>query len=358
MSPTLPPTLSVGDRVVGPGHAPLVIAEIAQAHDGSLGFAHAFIDAAADAGAGAVKFQTHIAAAESARDEPWRVKFSPQDDTRYDYWRRMEFTEDQWHGLRRHAHDAGVLFISSPFSEAAVELLTRVGVDAWKVASGEVTNGPMFDRMAAGGQPFLLSTGMSPWAEIEAAAARVAATGRPCGVLQCTSMYPTPPEKWGLNVLGELRARLGCPVGLSDHSATTAAGLAAVALGADMLEVHACFDRRMFGPDTVASLTFDELKALVDGARAIALAHANPVDKDAVAKDLAAMRRIFTKKIVAVRTLAAGHALAADDLTLKKTAQDGLPPEALGGLVGRRLRRDVAPDEAVVEAVLEPEGPA
>ena len=122
-----------------------VIAEVAQAHDGSLGMAHAFVDAAAAAGADAVKFQTHIAAAESTPAEPWRVRFSPQDASRYDYWRRMEFSETQWEGLRRHADDRGIGFLSSPFSLEAVALLTRVGVAAWKVASGEASNTAMFE---------------------------------------------------------------------------------------------------------------------------------------------------------------------------------------------------------------------
>src|SRR3954471_20999882 len=109
----------------------LVIGEVAQAHDGSVGFAHAFVDAIADAGADAVKFQTHIAAAESTPAEPWRVQFSQQDATRYDYWRRMEFSADQWAGLRKHALEAGLLFVSSPFSAEAVQLLDDVGIDAW-----------------------------------------------------------------------------------------------------------------------------------------------------------------------------------------------------------------------------------
>src|SRR5215475_14460268 len=114
-----------------------IIGEVAQGHDGSLGMAHAFIDAIANAGADAVKFQTHIAAAESTPSEPWRVKFSRQDDSRYAYWKRMEFSEEQWVGLRKHADERNLLFISSPFSTEAVRLLTRVGVAAWKVASGE-----------------------------------------------------------------------------------------------------------------------------------------------------------------------------------------------------------------------------
>src|SRR5258706_2002404 len=126
----------------------LIIAEVAQAHDGSLGLAHAFIDAIAAAGADAVKFQTHIAAAESTPEEPWRVKFSSQDASRYDYWKRMEFSEEQWRGLQQHAEEKELLFLSSPFSLEAVELLERVGVCAWKIASGEVSNAPMFARMA------------------------------------------------------------------------------------------------------------------------------------------------------------------------------------------------------------------
>src|SRR5918998_4360439 len=119
-------------------HHVVVVGEVGQAHDGSLGMAHAFVDAIADAGADAVKFQTHIAAAESRTDEPWRVRFSYADETRFDYWRRMEFTEEQWAGLRAHAHERGIGFLSSPFSPEAVELLRRVGTDAWKIASGEV----------------------------------------------------------------------------------------------------------------------------------------------------------------------------------------------------------------------------
>ena len=139
----------IGEKSVGPGQPCLIVAEVAQAHDGSLGAAHAFIDAIADSGADAVKFQTHIAAAESTLGEPWRVKFSLQDNTRFDYWKRMEFTEEQWHGLKRHADKSGLLFLSSPFSFEAVELLNRVGVAAWKVPSGETANTPMLDHIIA-----------------------------------------------------------------------------------------------------------------------------------------------------------------------------------------------------------------
>ena len=207
-----------------------VIAEVAQSHDGSLGMAHAFIDAAADAGADAIKFQTHIASAESTPAEPWRKAFTSQDATRMDYWRRMEFSEPSWHELRKHAQERNLLFLSSPFSLEAVELLDRVGVAGWKVASGEISNHALLDAMAATGLPVMLSTGMSDDDEIARAALHVAATGVPLAVMQCTTMYPTPPELVGLNLIEEFRERFGCAVGLSDHTATIYPGLAAATL--------------------------------------------------------------------------------------------------------------------------------
>src|SRR5262245_22302272 len=170
-------TVTIGDRVIGAGAKAFIIAEVAQAYDGSLGLAHAFIDAAADAKADAVKFQMHIASEESTREEPFRVLFSQQDATRYDYWRRMEFTSDQWVGLAEHARKRGLAFLSSAFSVRAVELLSGIGVDAWKLASGEHRSGDVLDRICSTGLPVLVSTGMSPYAEIDCTVARVRASG-------------------------------------------------------------------------------------------------------------------------------------------------------------------------------------
>ncbi|MGE0553607.1 MAG: N-acetylneuraminate synthase family protein [Gemmatimonadales bacterium] len=321
----------------------LVIGEVAQAHDGSLGLAHAFIDAIAEAGADAVKFQTHIAAAESTPSEPWRVPFSRQDLSRYEYWRRMEFTEDQWAGLKTHADDRGLRFLSSPFSIEAVELLDRVGVAAWKVASGEVNNIELLERMTRDDRPVLLSTGMSGWEAIDRAAGTVRAAGSPLAVLQCTTAYPCPPERVGLNLLAGLRDRYRCPVGLSDHSGTIYPGLAAAALGASVLEVHVTLSRAMFGPDVVASVTNDELRQLVDGVRMIERMLAAPVDKDLIAADLAPARALFTRSLVARRDLAAGHRLTAADLVAKKPGS-GIAPERVDELLGRVLVRPVAAD--------------
>lgn len=325
-----------------------VIGEVAQTHDGSLGVAHAFIDAIAHAGADAVKFQTHIAAAESTPGEPWRVKFSPQDTSRYDYWKRMEFTEDQWHGLKGHAEERGLKFLSSPFSIEALELLTRVGVAAWKVPSGETGNTPMLERMIATGLPVLLSTGMSPLNEIDAAVELVKARKVPLAVLQCTTAYPCPPEKIGLNLIPFFAQRYGCAVGLSDHSGTIYSGLAAAALGIQVLEVHVTLSQEMFGPDVVASITTSELRQLMDGIRFIETMRASPVDKDAMAEEMEPLRNLFTKSIVSRVSIPAGTVLRQEHLTLKKPGA-GIPAARLPETIGRRLRRPISPDTVLSE---------
>jgi N,N'-diacetyllegionaminate synthase len=324
----------------------LIIGEVALSHDGSLGLAHAFIDAIANAGADAVKFQTHIAAAESTPAEPFRVKFSRQDASRYEYWRRMEFTEEQWRGLSEHCRDRDVLFMSSPFSIQAVALLERIGQPLWKIASGEVANVALLDRVLDTGAPVLLSSGMSPLAETDAAVARVKSRGVDVGVFQCTTAYPCPPEKIGLNLVPFYRERYGCWVGLSDHSATIYAGLAGAAIGLDLLEVHVALSREMFGPDVVASVTTHELRQLVDGIRFIERMRAHPVDKDVSASETAPLRRLFTRSLVFAQPLPAGTVLTRDHLAIKKPGT-GLAPGRLDEVVGKRLARAVAVDQLV-----------
>lgn len=331
-----------------------VIAEVAQAHDGSLGLAHSFIDSAAHAGADGIKFQTHIAAAESTPAEPWRVRFSKQDETRYEYWKRMEFSEEQWRDLRQHALDRGLMFLSSPFSLEAVDLLERVGVHAWKVASGEVTNTQLLDAMVATGTQIYLSSGMSRLAELDHAVDRVKRAGVPLVVMQCTSTYPSPPEKIGLNLIPLLAERYRVPVGLSDHSGTIYPGLAAATLRIGVLEVHLTLSREMYGPDVNSSITPGEFRQLVKGVRFIEAMRDHPVDKDAMAQDLAPLREIFTRSIVARIRLAAGTELREELLALKKPGT-GLTADQLPGVVGRRLRRPIEADAPLQLDDLEPE---
>lgn len=335
--------LSRADREPSDGKC-LIIGEVAQSHDGSLGLAHSFIDAIARAGADAVKFQTHIASEESTPQEPWRIKFSPQDRSRYEYWQRMEFSPAEWKGLKDHAEEVGLLFLSTPFSQKAVEMLRDIGMKVWKVASGEIGNLPMLAQIVASGDPVILSSGMSDWDELDKAVDLIKAAGNPLAVLQCTSAYPCPPERVGLNLLEEMHQRYGTPVGLSDHTGKIFAGLAAATLGAEVVEVHVALSREMFGPDVPASVTSDELSQLVKGIREIEGMVRRPVSKEEVAKEMQPLRQLFTKSVVAGADLSAGTVLKPEHLKLKKPGS-GLQASYLPQLVGRRLGRNIKADE-------------
>jgi len=322
----------------------LIVAEIGQAHDGSLGIAHSYIDAVAKTKADAIKFQTHIAHAETTIHEPWRVKFSKQDKTRYKYWERMEFSKQQWRDLKMHADDVGLKFMSSPFSLEAVELLKEVGVYAWKIASGEVNNNEMLDSIAETGLDIYLSTGMSTLEEIDRAVESINKKGIPVTVLQCTSMYPTPPEKIGLNLLNIFRERYRCGVGLSDHSGKIYPGLAAISIGINVLEVHATFSKKMFGPDVSSSLSIDELKELVNGVRFIENILRNDVDKNFLAEELQPMRKIFRKSIVFIKDLKIGSIINRSDIGFKKPGS-GVDPDHIGNVLGKTLKKAVKADD-------------
>lgn len=343
----------LGGRTVGAGAPALLIAEIAQAHDGSLGFAHSFIDLAADAGADAIKFQTHIADAETTPLEEFRINFSYEDPTRFDYWRRMEFTAEQWAGLAEHAARRGLIFLSSPFSLEACELLERLQMPAWKIASGEVSNQPMMEWMCRTGKPVLISSGMSDLDETRRAVGFVSQRGCGVGVFQCTSKYPTPLEEVGLNLLDDYAREFRCPVGLSDHSGSPYPALAAMARGADMLELHLCFHKTQFGPDTVASLDPAQFRLVAEARDAFHIMASAPVEKNKAAEGLSGLRRLFTKSLALRRTCPAGTTLTPELLTMKKPGT-GIPANRYDDFIGRVLVREVSHRELLSEADLLP----
>ena len=330
-------TRDINELWENPCPSTFIIAEVAQAHDGSLGLAHAYIDAAAKTGADAVKFQTHIAAEESSPQETWRVKFSRQDATRYDYWKRMEFTVEQWAGLKQHAEEKGLAFLSSPFSLAAIQMLERISVPAWKVASGEVTNQLFLDAMISTRLPILVSSGMSYLEELDATMAQIKTAGIRAAVFQCTTAYPCPPEKIGINQISELIARYDCPVGLSDHSGTPYPSLAAVTLGASLIEAHITLSREMFGPDTSASLTTQEFTQMVEGVRFINKMIEHPIDKKATAEQMGPMRKMFGQSLVAATDLEAGTVICKENLSCRKPGT-GIPSANINSVLGKKLR--------------------
>jgi N,N'-diacetyllegionaminate synthase len=318
---------------------PFLIAEIGSVHDGSFGNALKLIEAAAAAGADAVKFQTHIASAETLRDAPMPPYF--KGEPRFAYFERTGFRPDQWRALKAACEAARVTFLSSPFSLEAVDLLEDVGVGAYKIPSGEVSNLPLMERIARTGKPALLSSGMSDWAELDAAVAALR-KGGPLAVLQCASAYPCPPEKVGLNVIGEMRARYGCTIGFSDHTLGYAAPAAAVTIGAEIVEKHFTFSRAMYGSDAANSMEPDEFKILASMLREIRTMRGSPVDKNDTTpyRD---MKRIFEKSIVSARDLAEGTTLGEADLAFKKPG-DGIPAARWREILGRRTKRAVPAD--------------
>lgn len=316
-----------------------IIAEIAQAHDGSLGIAHSYIDALAETGVNAIKFQTHIADAESSIFEPFRTKFSYEDLSRFDYWKRMEFTEEQWLGLRQHAAERNLEFISSPFSLAAVDLLERVGVKRYKIGSGEISNHLLLNRIGRTGKPVILSSGMSSMKELSAAIDVLNGFNIDISVLQCTTSYPTQPEQWGLNVIDQLK-QFGIPVGFSDHSGEIFACLAAVTKGAKILEFHAVFDKQMFGPDAKSSLTISEIRTLVTGVRKIERSLATIVDKNNL-QPYIELKAMFGKSLAVNQNLSRGSILSEDMLEAKKPEGYGIPAKEYKRVIGRTLTRDL-----------------
>jgi len=218
-----------------------------------------------------------------------------------------------------------------------------------------VGNARLFDRMMATGLPILISTGMSPLAEVDDAVARVRARALPLAVLQCTSAYPCPPERVGLNLLPRFRERYKCAVGLSDHSGTIYPGLAAATLGAQVIEVHVTLSREAFGPDVPASVTTSELRQLVEGVRFIERMRRNPVDKDGMAGEMAPLRDLFTKSVVVRMDLPAGTVLCEEHLTVKKPGT-GIPATRLPELLGARLARSVQADTLLAESDLVKDG--
>ncbi|MEO6490870.1 MAG: N-acetylneuraminate synthase family protein [Ferruginibacter sp.] len=314
----------------------LIIAEIAQAHDGSLGIAHSYIDALANTGVNAVKFQTHIASAESSEYEPFRIKFSVEDETRYDYWQRMEFTKDQWAGLKSHCEEKNLEFISSPFSCAAVDLLEELNVKKYKIGSGEVSNFLMLEKIARTGKEIILSSGMSSMNELDASVKFLKKYGNKLSVLQCTTAYPTNAGQWGLNVITRLKEYFKIPVGYSDHSGEIYACLAATALGAEILEFHAVFDKQMFGPDAKASLTIRQIEKMVKGVKQIVIDRETNNTKDS-SESFNDLKRIFQKSLAVNKDLGQDHLITFEDLEAKKPAGYGIDAKEFQMVIGKRL---------------------
>ena len=314
-----------------------IIAEIAQAHDGSLGILHSYIDAMAKSGVDALKFQTHIAEAESSIYEPFRINFSYEDKTRYDYWKRMEFTQEQWIGIKQHCDDVGIEFISSPFSNKAVDLLELLDVKRYKVGSGEVNNFLLLEKIAQTKKPVILSSGMSSFNELDKAVKYLQNAGvDDITIMQCTTSYPTQSKDLGLNVIQQMSKRYSCNIGYSDHSGEVAPLIASVAMGAVMVEFHITFSKSMFGPDATSSLTIEQSYEAIKSIRIIQESLANPVDKNDTQK-YKTLKNIFEKSLAVNKELKKAVKISFDDLEAKKPFGYGIDAKEYKNIIGKEL---------------------
>ncbi len=319
-----------------------MIAEAGVNHNGDLELARRLVEAAARAGADAVKFQSFSAARLASGDAPkprYQRQRTGDAGSQRSLLERLELDPPAHAQLRAAAERHGIEFMSSPFDAASADLLETLGVRRYKLASGEITNHPLLRHVAAKGRPVLLSTGMSTLAEVE----RAVATLREAGVadltlLHCTSRYPAEADECNLRAMQTMREAIGLPVGYSDHTLGIEIACAAVALGAVAVEKHFTLDRGLPGPDHAASLEVDELAALVRAIRNVERALGDGV-KQPVAGELET-RRLVRRGLVAARDLAAGQCLRSEDVLVQRPAR-GLPPSALDAVIGCRLRSAV-----------------
>jgi N,N'-diacetyllegionaminate synthase len=300
-----------------------VIAEIGGNHNGDLGLAQRMVDAAADAGVWAVKFQTY---------KPGEL-VDPSSEY-YEIFAGEALSFEEFADLAQYCRARGVEFMSTPFGQESADLLASLEVPAFKVASGDLTHLSFLRYVAAKGRPVLLSTGASEWADIDRAVEVLRAAGCDYVLLHCTAAYPAVDEEINLRVLPELKRRYGCPVGFSDHSLGVDLALAAIALGASVVEKHFTIDRELPGGDNDMSITPDEMQALVEGGRRIVTALGDSERKLTLAEHR--LQPIMRRSLVATRAMEAGSVLGRCDVHIVRPGT-GIEPAALDEVVGRTL---------------------
>jgi N,N'-diacetyllegionaminate synthase len=327
-----------------------VIAEAGVNHNGSLERALAMVDAATEAGADAVKFQTFSAArlaTRAAPKAPYQGERTDEAESQYDMLARLELTADDHRALIARARDRGIVFMSAAFDPESLALLAGLGIDRVKVPSGELTNVPYLRDVAWLGLPVLLSTGMGTLDEVRAALGTLEAAGLSRSrvtVLQCTTEYPTPPDEVNLRAMATMRGELGVAVGYSDHTEGICIAAAAVALGAAVIEKHFTLDRSLPGPDHRASLEPAEFAEMVRGIRDVERSLGDGVKRASPGELLNVVAA--RKSIVAARDIAAGETLTEENLAAKRPG-DGVSAARWDDVVGRRARRDFRRDEKI-----------
>ena len=324
---------------------PFVIAEAGVNHNGSLRRALQLVAVAAAAGADAVKFQSFKAekvAAASAPKARYQQRAAGTASGQLEMLRMIELSPEAHRRIMACCRRCGIEFLSTPFDEDSADLLARLGVRMFKIPSGEITNTALLAHIARKGRPVLLSTGMCTLAEVAKAVQTIRASGRPpLALLHCVSSYPARPQDANLRAMETMARRFRLPVGYSDHTPGIAVAVAAAALGAMVIEKHFTLDKTLPGPDHRMSLDPQELKALVAGVREATAALGDgvkapkPCEQD--------VRRVARRSLVLVRDMPSGTRLTAKMITAKRPGT-GIPPTAMGRVIGKRLRQAVLAD--------------
>ena len=339
--------LNIAGRLVGPGEPAYIVAEIGANHNGDMTLCRAMIDAARECGADAVKFQSWsksslISRAEYDRNTAYVSKERNQ-PTLEESVEQYQLSRAQHEEISAYCRDTGIVFFSSCFSNAEVDMLESLDVPAYKIASMDVNHLPLLEYVAATHKPVIISAGMATLGEVERAIATLRAAGSgPVAILHCLSIYPSPPAQVNLRTMDTWRSAFDVPVGYSDHTLGSAVPIAAVALGACMIEKHFTTDKHLPGWDHAISADPAELRAIVEGARDAFAALGSPerrVNADEVAK-----RRVFRRRMVARRDMRKGERLAAVDVDFKRPGT-GIQPDELRYVVGRAITRDVRAED-------------
>lgn len=341
---------AIGARRIGGGEPPFVIAEAGVNHNGRPDLALALVDAAADAGADAVKFQTFHASSLAVPDAP-QARYQRERAaavSQVEMLTALELPRGALADVSERARQRGLIFISTPFDLESLDELVTLGVPAIKIGSGDLTNLILLRGAVRAGLPLLLSTGMATLAEIESALGECA--NRDVALLQCTSAYPAPIQDANLLAMHTLRDRFGRPVGYSDHTVGIGAPIAAAALGAALVEKHFTLDRDFAGPDHAASLEPRELAAMVRGVREAHLALGDGRKEPRVVE--ADLRHTARRSLVAARAMPAGHRLRLQDIEAKRPAL-GISPLELDRVVGSSLRHAVEADQFLTDELLD-----
>jgi N,N'-diacetyllegionaminate synthase len=328
----------------------LIIAEAGVNHNGDLALARRLVDVAAEAGADMIKFQTFSAdrlVTIHARKAYYQTQTTELGESQHAMIRRLELTREMHDALIAHCESRGIRFFSTGFDEQSIDLLAELGSDRFKIPSGEITNLPYLRHVGRYGKPVILSTGMATLGEIDAALTVLERAGTARGritVLHCNTEYPTPMGDVNLRAMLTIREAFGVAVGYSDHTLGIEVPIAAVALGASVIEKHFTLDRTLPGPDHKASLEPNELKAMVAAIRNIEQAMGDGIKRASASE--AKNKPIARKSLVAARALRAGEVFSETNIAVKRPGT-GLSPMRWDEVLGRKAQRDFAPDELI-----------